>query len=786
MVDEHMNPSAFDGMRGKNEVAPPAPASSPSHLDAGDLAKWLRAIVEHSDDAIISKTLEGIVTSWNPAAEKMFGYKTGEIIGRSILAIIPPDRRNEEEMILARLRDGNRVEHFETVRMRKDGTKVDVSVTISPVKDDAGKVIGASKIVRDITSRKEAEEAQRMSDARYRSLFEYAPDGILICDPATRYIDANSSICKMLGYKREELIGLYATDIVGMEEAGNIEPALDVIKSKTDYHREWQFRRKDGSVFPADVIAAEMPDGNIMGMVRDITERKQAAESLREIDERLKTVTDTAQVGLVMVDGEHRYRYANRAYTTMLNIPTEDIVGRKVADVLPPVYATQIRPRLDRAFKGERVEYELTVPSAVEGGKPRHYAVTYLPGMDRSKRVVIVMIVDVTETRRAAEALRESEERLQTVTENLSEGLIISDINGKLIHWNRAGLAIHGFSSLEEGMRMLPEFADTFELATLDGKILSLDQWPLALVLAGGRVRDMEVRIRRHGMDWERIFNYSGEIVHDASGKAVAFLAINDITLRKQAEEKVRNLNAELEQHVAERTAQLEAANKELEAFSYSVSHDLRAPLRAMNGFAGMVMDEFASQLPAEAARYLGRIRHGAMKMGELIDDLLGFSRLGRQPVKREEMSMAAAVRNVLHDLAPECEGRAIEIKTGTLPDCWGDPSLLKQVWLNLLSNAIKYTRGRDPATVEIGCETGHGENVYFVRDNGAGFDMKHVHKLFGVFQRLHLADEFEGTGVGLAIVQRVVHRHGGRVWAEAEKDRGAIFRFTLEERKSI
>ena len=229
---------------------------------------------------------------------------------------------------------------------------------------------------------------------------------------------------------------------------------------------------------------------------------------------------------------------------------------------------------------------------------------------------------------------------------------------------------------------------------------------------------------------------------------------------------------------------QLESANKELEAFSYSVSHDLRAPLRAVNGFAAILLEEFGPHLPAEARRYLERINNGGKRMGELIDDLLAFSRLGRQPLGRRPMSMARMVQDALYELIPQREGRKIDIRIGALPDCLGDPALVRQVWVNLLSNAIKYTRGRAVAEIEIGSTSWTGEDVYFVRDNGTGFDMKYADKLFGVFQRMHRTDEFEGTGVGLAIVHRIVQRHGGRVWAEAEQDRGATFHFTLGKDK--
>jgi light-regulated signal transduction histidine kinase (bacteriophytochrome) len=305
-----------------------------------------------------------------------------------------------------------------------------------------------------------------------------------------------------------------------------------------------------------------------------------------------------------------------------------------------------------------------------------------------------------------------------------------------------------------------------------------MERWNAAI--ESGEPLEMEFPLR--GADGKfRTFLTRVQPLKDASGRVMQWFGTNtDVESLKQAEERVRALNAELEDRVIERTAQLAAANSELEAFSYSVSHDLRAPLRAVDGFSQAVVEDYGPLLPEEGRRYLETIRHGAQKMGALIDDLLTFSRLSRAPLSKQEIDMGRLVRAILADMAPEPNGRKIDLRIGKLPACEGDPALLKQVWINLLSNALKYTGKRDPALVEIGCETTAEGCVYFVRDNGTGFDMRYVHKLFGVFQRLHRAEDYEGTGVGLAIVQRVIHRHGGRVWAESTVDRGATFLFTL------
>jgi PAS domain S-box-containing protein len=256
---------------------------------------------------------------------------------------------------------------------------------------------------------------------------------------------------------------------------------------------------------------------------------------------------------------------------------------------------------------------------------------------------------------------------------------------------------------------------------------------------------------------------------------------IRDVTARKRADEEIKRLNLDLERRVVERTTELKAANKELEAFAYSVSHDLRAPLRAMDGFSRMLVEKHAPQLSDEARRYLGVVRKSSQEMGQLIEDLLTFSRLSRQAIERRTVSPSSIAREALDDLQAEREGRRVELVVGDLPECKADPRLLKHVFVNLLSNALKFTRGREAARIEIGCRREGGEHVWFVRDNGVGFDMRYVDKLFGVFQRLHRAEDYEGTGVGLAIVQRIIHRHGGRVWAEGEIDQGATVYFTLE-----
>ena len=256
---------------------------------------------------------------------------------------------------------------------------------------------------------------------------------------------------------------------------------------------------------------------------------------------------------------------------------------------------------------------------------------------------------------------------------------------------------------------------------------------------------------------------------------------------RALAVRRLRQENAQLERDIAERTRQLEmankqleSANKELEAFSYSVSHDLRAPLRAVQGFCQIYMDDFRSTIPQEGLPLLEHVLQGSQRMGQLIEDLLEFSRLGRQPILRQVVLLDRMAARLVEEARAKEPERKVDVRLGRLGDCEGDPSLIEQVLVNLVSNAFKFTRKREDARIEIGCREEGDERIYFVKDNGAGFDMKYADKLFGVFQRLHTTTQFEGTGVGLSIVKRIVERHGGRIWAESAVDQGAALYFTL------
>jgi PAS domain S-box-containing protein len=397
----------------------------------------------------------------------------------------------------------------------------------------------------------------------------------------------------------------------------------------------------------------------------------------------------------------------------------------------------------------------------------KHRLATLPPAVHRALRQADFRI----QRKRAEEALHTSEERYRSLVELSPDALFVQS-DDKIVFINSAGVKLFGAADAAELIgkqtesMVHPEDWEAAQSCLLkmrdEGKPVPFAQY--RMLRLDGTPLDIEMAAAP--------LNFGG--------KAAAQVIVHDVTDRKRAEEEIRRLNADLERRVVERTSELESANTELEAFSYSVSHDLRAPLRHIEGFVEILLSSKAMAENDESNLHLQTIAKASKQMGRLIDDLLTFSRTARAELNKIKLSLKDLVKTSITDLAPEINDRKVEWVIADLPDVLADPGLLRQVVLNLLSNALKYTRKRDLTRIEVGSQARRGEHVIFIRDNGVGFDPRYAHKLFGVFQRLHRAVDFEGTGIGLANVRRIISRHGGRTWAEGEVDKGATFFFSL------
>ena len=531
--------------------------------------------------------------------------------------------------------------------------------------------------------------------------------------------------------------------------------------------------------------------------------------------DRYRWLCDQVPAGIFQTDAAGRCIYTNRHLQEMTGLSLEETLGDGWLQAIHPEDREKIFLEWKkRARRGRTISLEFRIITSEEQVCWIHTRARAVKSETGAPMGYVGMNEDITERKRAEEALREAgtelERRVQERTEKLARAneILLEEIQDR--------------SRIEADLRKSEERFKVVGRATNDAvwdwdletnelwwsegfhQILGcspeeiqadVDSWYRCVhpedcervvhgihqaIESGQRVWSAEYRFCRKDGSYAFIID-RGFVMHDARGKPMRMIgAMMDITQRRRAEEEIKQLNADLEKRVAERTRQLEMANRELESFSYSVSHDLRAPLRAIQGFSKILLDEYRSQFPAEAVPYLDLIEGSGRRMGHLIDDLLALSKLGRHELRFSEINMRDLVEKVVVELLPAPVTRQIEFKLSRLPPCRADETLIRQVWINLLSNAIKFTGSREKAIIEVGsCHEAENE-VYFVRDNGAGFDMAHAGRLFGVFQRLHSAEEFEGTGVGLAIVQRLVHRMGGRVWAESQLNEGAVFYFAL------
>jgi len=528
--------------------------------------------------------------------------------------------------------------------------------------------------------------------------------------------------------------------------------------------------KEDGAIVWTNVsaVAAPFPDWSVVIVTTDITERKRAEDALRESQLNLQALIENNDASIWSVDAAYRLIVGNAQYHRNVRAA----LGRPlaahenvVALALPQDALDEWRGYYDRALRGERFSIETTTRFAPT---PRTIEYRFSPIQADGAGIlgVTVMGRDITESKRVEEALREDEAIFSSFLEHSPVFIFFKD---------HAIRAIRLSKNYEQMLGMPREHAlgktmDDLFPSDLAKSMIADDQ----RILAEGKRVDVVEELDGRVYETTKF-----PILKDGKPFMLAGFTV-DVTERVRAEQEVHRLNAQLEQRVAERTAQLQAANRELEAFAYTVSHDLRAPLRAIDGYAQIILDEYAAAFDAEGKRLFGVVRENTRKMDQLITDLLKLSRLARSELTLTQLDMRALADAAYHEAASAETPTGVVFALAALPAAWGDSVLIRQVWMNLIANALKYTRGKAERHIEIGAQRRNDAPVYFIRDDGVGFNPQYTQKLFGIFQRLHRADEFEGNGVGLAIVHRILQRHGGKIWAEGRVGEGATFYFTL------
>jgi PAS domain S-box-containing protein len=664
------------------------------------------------------------------------------------------------------------------------------------------------ELTREIMASRRQGEELRLSEERFQAIFNLVNDAIFIHDSDTGAIlEVNQRMCEMYGYTQEEARRLHLHAIssdVAPYTAEHAQEWLRKAAQGTPQLFEWQAKAKDGRLFWVEVNVRRawiLEHDSLLVTARDISDRKLTESALRDAQATLSKAFQLAPVIFTISEpADGTYVEVNQMFEQLSGFTREEAIGRTSVEL--GWIARQDREKLLQALKKEgRVSgMEMSFTSKT-GRKLLSWYCAELVEVNGKERILSICL-DITEQKRA-------EKKFRDIFENAPIAIFQSTIAGRFLSVNPAAATVFGYQSPEQ---LLSEVVDIprqlFERPEQREELIRCALQSDLFVR-----REIEYR-RRDGSHF--IANIHVRLVRDEEGE-VQFMEgfVEDITERKRSEELTRILNAELEQRVSERTmeleqinvalkqevesrkraqleigclnegllrqrAALESANKELESFSYSVSHDLRAPLRHLSGYAGLLMEDFGAALDEKARGYLEKINISSIKMQELIDGLLSLSRVIRGDLNTVPLDLSFYARDIAQALQQAEPAREVSFIIAEHVPATADPVLIRSVLENLLGNAWKYSGKSDQAQIEFGSELQRGERVYYVRDNGAGFDMAYAGKLFGVFQRMHSATEFEGTGIGLATVQRIIHRHGGRIWAEAEIGKGATFYFTL------
>lgn len=562
----------------------------------------------------------------------------------------------------------------------------------------------------------------------------------------------------------EEKMLNYA-EIIGVDK----QLFLDAFHEVPAMSRE-KFEQIASTLFTLASQLSNMAYQNVQ-QARFIAERKQAEEALRESRALFRSLVESMPQNVFSKDLDGRFIFANQHYCATEGKSLAEIIGKTDFELHPVHLAEQYWADDRHVIETKQVVEKEEIHQPL-GGEISYVQVAKAPIYDADGQVkgMLGIFWDITDRKRAEEARRESERLHRKMNENSPLGMHFYKLEGEKLIFTGANPSADKLLGVENSQFIGKTIEEAFP--------------PLAQTEVPLRYREAAA----NGIPWatEQIVYEDGRIngafevraFQTTQQNMVAVFA--DITARKKAEEEIRTLNAELEQRVIERTLQLEITNKELESFSYSVSHDLRAPLRGIDGWSQALLEDYHDQLDEQGRQYIDRVRSETQRMGHLIDDMLRLSRLTRAEMIRGHVDLSALTQAIVERLRRDDPHRQVDFNIQAGVTAEGDSHLLEAALENLLDNAFKFTAKHADARIEFGEIELEGQHVFFVRDNGAGFDMAYAQKLFGAFQRMHKASEFPGTGIGLATVQRVIHRHGGRVWAEAEVERGATFYFTL------
>ncbi len=722
---------------------------------------------------------DGRYLMWNRNHERLTGYAADEMRERH-----PRDFIAAEDWPMIETRIGKVFTEgsatAEATLVTRDGRRLPYYFTGERILLEDGRpaLLGVGI---DMSERRQMEEKLARQSAVLQATLEAMDQGISVVDAELNMTALNRRFCELLDFP-EEMAREGATfeafarfnALRGEYGPCDVEARVAEMVERARHPQPHRFRRMRPNGRVIEVRGNPLPGGGFVTTYTDVTVQEQAEAALRDSEQRYRTLVEMSPDAIFAHRGG-TILFANDAARRLWGLPDEaDPVGRSVLDFVHPDFHHRVRARI-QAIESRSVA---SVPAAEQRYRRADGSTIEVEASATAIRLpdgpaVLSVIRDISERKAAEAALRESETRFRSIYEKALNGIAFADLSGSLQDANDSLAQLLGYTREELRGMNIARFTHPDDLAA--------ERIFLEEMQAGRRDfyrMDKRYLTRSGAVVWVDLLV---KLIRDAAGRPLHVVGmVADITERKHAEQVIRELNETLEQRVAERTAELEAANRELESFSYSVSHDLRAPLRALHGFSHLLGEEYAGALDDNGRHYIARIQAASERMGQLIDNLLDLARVSRQELKRVPADLSALAREIRDSLQEQFPQRRADWRIASGLQARADPVLVKALLENLLRNAWKFTAEREDARIELFAEQRGSETVYCVRDNGAGFDMAYADKLFKPFQRLHDVRRFEGTGIGLAIVHRIVQRHGGQIRAEGAPGKGASFCFTL------
>jgi PAS domain S-box-containing protein len=736
-----------------------------------DSEERMRILIEGVQDyAIFMLDPHGTVVSWNAGAERIKGYKADEIIGQNFSRFYPQediDRGEPEEELRIAIATGR--SETERWRVRKDGSRFLADLVITAAYDPSGKLLGFSEISHDITGRKETQ-------AKYRGLLEAAPDAIVVVNQAGEIVLLNVQAEKQFGYRRDELVGQQVTNIIpqGFAErliADGTRTAAEALAQQIGTGIELQGRRRDGSNFPIEIMLSPLESAEgilVTAAIRDISVRKAAEKHLAQMEGRYRGLLEAAPDAMIVVNQAGEIVLLNLQAEKQFGYHRDELVGQQVTNIIPEGFAERLiadGTRTAAEALAQHIGTGIEIQGRRKNGSDFPIEIMLSPLESAEGILVTAAIRDISVRKAAEKHLAQMEGRYRGLLEAAPDAMIVVNQPGEIVLLNLQAEKQFGYHRDElvgqQVTNIIPEgFA---ERLIADGTRTAAE----ALAQQIGTGIELQGR-RKDGSDFPIEIMLSP--LESAEGILVT-AAIRDITERKESQE-----------HLVKTVGELKRSNDELEHFAYVASHDLQEPLRMVASYTQLLAKRYQGRLDSDADEFINYAVDGCNRMQQLIRDLLTYSRAGTNSKAPSKISSEAALTDALTNLRPTIEESGAVVTHDALPAITTDDTQLTQVFQNLVGNAIKYRRAEVPRIHISAAINAGNEWIFSVRDNGLGIDPQYFEKIFVLFQRLHGREEFEGTGIGLAICKKMLERLGGRIWVESQPEKGSTFHFALSQ----